>query len=349
MRRRVIALLALLTLAAAPALGAQTPPAVHVLATGGTIASTRGADQLTGADLVDAVPGLDTLARVTVEQFSNIGSSRMTPGHWTRLAERIDELFRTRDGLAGVVVTHGTDTMEETAYFLHLTVPGPKPVVLTGAMRTAGAVGADGPANLYNAVRLAASDAARGRGTLVLLNDEIHSARAATKTNTSRPDAFASPRVGVLGVTDADAIVFRRESAPAPAHAAAPPFRVEPESGLPRVDVVYSYAGADGAAVRAAAGAGARGIVVATVGRGNVPPDQWDALRAAAEQGVAVVLSSRTGSGRVPVGRRDIRAFAPGAILGAGDLNPQKARVLLMLALTETTDAAGLAELLRTY
>jgi L-asparaginase len=170
--------------------GQHPTPAVHIVATGGTIASTADDTLLTGESLVRAVPALRGVADIRVEQFVNVGSSQITPAHWLGLAQRIGALFAQDSGLAGIVVTHGTDTMEETAYFLDLTVSDPRPVVVTGSMRPADAVGADGPANLLNAVRVAAAQTSRGRGTLVLMNDEVFAARDVTKAHTSRLDAF---------------------------------------------------------------------------------------------------------------------------------------------------------------
>lgn len=339
-RRLALAGCALL-LGAHPAL-AQTrpaPPRVQLIATGGTISNTSG-ERLTGPQIARSVPGLDTLATLEVEQFSNVASGSITPGHWLRLAERIQALYRETPELRGVVVTHGTDTIEETAYFLSLTLPRCRPVVLTGAMRRATDVGADGPANLRNSVRTVLSPEAHGRGTLLLLNDEIFAAREVTKTHTSRMDAFAAPGAGPVGVADPDAVVFHRE--PPRADCLSPHFDVRGLRDLPRVDVVYSYAGADGTAIDALVAAGARGLVVASVGRGGTPPAQRQAMRRAVERGVFVVVSSRTGAGRVPVKDGD-------TLLGAGDLNPQKARILLMLALTRKQDPRDVAEIFRAY
>jgi L-asparaginase len=242
--------------------------------------------------------------------------------------------------VSGVVVTHGTDTLEETAYFLDLTVGSCRPVVVTGAMRNPTMVAPDGPANLYNAVRVAASPEAAGRGAMVMLNDEILSAREAEKTNTTRLNAFTAPTGGVLGVTDGDRVAFSRP--PSRADCAVPRFELGARTDLPRVDIVYSYVGADSVLIDAAVAAGARGIVVASVGQGGTTPGQRRALRRAVERGVFVVSSSRTGSGRVPAGDADAldgwRA-GRGAMIGAEELNAQKARVLLMLALARSADA----------
>ncbi|MFL5581467.1 MAG: asparaginase [Gemmatimonadaceae bacterium] len=331
-------------LATAPLAGQTAParPEVHVLATGGTI-SNAGPQRRTAQELVAGVPGLDSVARVTFEQFSNKASGSVTPDDWRAMAGRINELFRTRPALSGVVVTHGTDTMEETAFFLDLTVRGCRPVIVTGAMRRAVDVGADGPANLRNAVRTAAAPAARGRGALVLMNDHLFAARSVTKVNTSRMNAFAAPEAGPVGVADPDTVVFAVPGRPcdgtAPAADGAARFELAGLAALPRVDVIYSYVGADSVLVDAAVAAGARGIVIAGVGRGGMTPSQGAAIRRAAQRGVTVVVSSRTGSGRVPLGDGvDDSTAARLPIVGAEDLTPQKARVLLMLALAAGRD-----------
>jgi L-asparaginase type II len=325
---------------------------VHVIATGGTISNLGSGARRTGEELIRGIPGLDTTFAVTVEQFSNVASRSITPEHWTALARRINELFRTRPDLRGIIVTHGTDTMEETAYFLDLTVGSCRPVVLTGAMRRAADIGAEGPANLYNSIRLAASPGARGRGTMVLLNDEIHAARFVTKANTSRLDAFASPDPGPLGVTDPDTLVFHQAPSRTchPRREEAPMFDLEKMGTLPRVDIVYSYVGADSVTVDAPVNAGARGLVVASVGRGGMTPGQAAAIRRSVNRGVVVITSSRTGSGRVPLNEQEgLKDWSPGrgAILGAEELNPQKARILLMLALARTQDPREIARYFR--
>lgn len=322
-------------------------PPVHIVATGGTIASTNyysGEPGKIGVDaLLRAVPALDTVAAISAQQFANIPSSHMTPALWLALSRGIADTLRARPALAGVVVTHGTDTMEETAYFLDLTVADARPVVVTGAMRPADGVGSDGPANLLNAVRVASDPRARGRGALVLMNDEILAARDAAKVNTVRPDAFTAGVRGALGVADPERVVFHH----APARADV--FDLTGLRELPRVDIVVSHAGADAAAVDALVAAGARGLVVAATGRGSIPPLQRAAVRRAAEQGVVVVVASRAGAGSVPdevVGRQGER---PLLLVGAGDLTAPKARVLLMLALTSSTDAREIATIFRAH
>jgi len=351
--RRGLAM-ALVTLALPASARAQTspPPAplprVHVLATGGTISNTEG-ERLTGEQLVRAIPRLGEIARVTVEQFSNVASGAFTVDMWRRLASRIRALAAGPDAPRGFVVTHGTDTMEETAYFLSLTVGGCTPVIVTGAMRQATAVGADGPANLLNSVRVVVAPATRGFGTMVLMNDLAIAARDVTKSNTTRVNAFTAPDGAPVAVADPDTIIYERPplASGAPCTAAAFPDSI---GALPRVDIVYTYVDADSVPVEAAVRAGARGIVVAGVGRGGVTPSQGEALQRAVARGVFVVVSNRTGSGSV--GTDDgLDSWKPGtgAFISAGDLNPQKARVLLMLALSRTRDARAIAELFRSH
>ncbi len=339
-------LLALATLLTPATLQAQQDlPHVHVIATGGTISNASGG-RITGEAIVASVPGIDTVARITVEQFSNVASSSVTPEMWLGLSQRIATLFREQPDLRGVVITHGTDTMEETAFFLDLTVPDLRPVVITGAMRNPSQISSDGPGNMWDAVHVVLAPDAVGRGTMLVLNDEIFPGREVTKTNTSRLEAFEAPGVGTLGVADPDTVYFRRPPSPRPF----PRFDVSRLDSLPRVDIVYTYGGADGTAVDAFVEAGARGLVVASVGRGSRTPAQAEALRRAVERGVFVAVSSRTGSGRVPVGDESRLAGweeGRGIRFGAGDLIPQKARILLMLALTRTDDPVAIMDLFR--
>lgn len=338
-----------LPLRAQPAAAPPGKPRVHVLATGGTISNLGNDQRRTGSELVDGVAGMRDMATITVEQFSNVASGSITQEMWRAMAERIRQLQAAPDAPAGYVITHGTDTMEETAYFLSLTVGGCEPVIVTGAMRQANWPGADGPANLRNSVRTAIAPAARGRGTLVLMNDEIFAARDVTKSNTTRLNAFTAPDAGVLGLADPDTVVFHR---PAPTGCRPAPFDLETLPAFPRVDVVYAYVGADSVQVDALVEAGARGLVVAGVGRGGTTPAMGRALRRAALRGVTVVTSNRTGSGRVgSAGDPASLAALPagrGATIGATDLNPQKARVLLTLALAAGATPVRLHELFDT-
>ncbi|HJU72382.1 MAG TPA: asparaginase, partial [Gemmatimonadaceae bacterium] len=275
---------------------AQSKPRVHIIGTGGTISNLGGNARRTIEELVTAIPGMTSTAEVTFEQFSNIASGAITHEHWRNLAARILAITKGPDAPAGIVITHGTDTMEETAFFLELTVPTCAPIVLTGAMRQADAVGADGPANLLNAVRVAAARQARGHGVLILMNDEIFRARDATKTEASRMYAFTAPNAGPIGVTDPDSVAILR--APG-GRACTAVFDLTAISELPRVDVLYAHVASDSVLVDAAVAAGARGLVIAGVGRGGIPPSQQRAVRRAVQRGVSVAVSTRTGAGRV--------------------------------------------------
>ena len=348
--RNLVGFIAAASLGIAPAASfAQQAqkPRVHVIATGGTISNMGNDPRRTGEELVAGIPGLANVASVTVEQFSNVASGAITQEMLRDLAKRIRVLFADSNPPAGIIVTHGTDTMEETAFFLDLTVGGCSPVILTGAMRQANWAGADGPANLYNSIRLAASPDARNRGAFVLMNDEIFLAREVTKSNTTRTNAFSAPEAGPAGVTDPDGIFFRT---PAPPACPSPLVDIGRVDVFPRVDIVYSYIGADSTIIDALVAAGARGIVVAGVGRGGTTGSQSRALRRATEKGVVVVTSSRAGGGRVgrPTNPESLRNLAAGAgaSIGAGDLNPQKARILLSLALSAGMTPVQIATLI---
>lgn len=327
--------------------GATRPlPGVVVLTTGGTIASRHDpalgglVPSLTGEALLAAVPALARLARVEVEPIAAIGSADMTPQIWLRLAARILENL-PRPDISGAVVTHGTDTLEETAYFLDLAVAGGKPVVVTGAQRAASEPDSDGPRNLLDAVRVCSSPEAAGKGVVVVMDGRIHAARDATKTSTVQPGTFRSPEFGALGAVDPGGVRFHR----APLRRQSIP--VDPGTRLGRVEIVPHYAGADGRLVRLllrdAEPPPLDGLVVAAAGLGHVSEGMHDAIREARERGLPVVISTRVPTGRVlplyaGVGRT-IALRGLGCVL-AGDLSPHKARVLLMLALTRTRDPA---------
>ncbi|HEY1609153.1 MAG TPA: asparaginase [Paraburkholderia sp.] len=331
---------------------AHALPRIAVLATGGTIAgaapdATKTAGYQAGvigvSELLDAVPGLGAIARIHAEQVASIDSKDLPPALWTQLAQRVNELLASAD-IDGIVITHGTDTLEETAYLLHLTVKSTKPVVMTAAMRPSSALSADGPLNLLNAVTVAASDAAAGQGVLVAFNNRIHCARDVTKVSTYAVDAFQSPEIGALGWVQDGRVEFQRR--------ALRPHTIDAAFDIgaqwPQVEIVASYAGVSRVAVDALVTAGVRGIVVAGTGNGSIHATLQQALAEAAARGVAVVRASRTGSGHV---MRD--GAAPDGALGfvaAGTLNPYKARVLLMLALAAgETDAAALQRLFDIY
>ena len=283
------------------------------------------------------------VAEILPVPFRSVGSTAIGPAEWLELAAIIHRLAAERPQIAGFVITHGTATLEETAYFLHLTLKTDKTVVLVGAQRPASALGSDAGMNLLGAVRTALAPSARGLGVLTVLNDEIQSAREVTKTSTYRLQTFRSPDFGALGHIDGDGVhIYRR---PSRRHAPDTEFEVAGLAGLPRVDIAYSYAGSDGAVVDALVAAGARGIVSAGLAPGIPTPLERAALERARDGGVAIVQSSRAGSGRVALRRY----LEEAGMIAADNLNPQKARILLMLGLTRTQDVAGLRRLFDTY
>ncbi|MFC9898341.1 asparaginase [Nocardia sp. NPDC127579] len=317
-------------------------PRITILATGGTIAGKANANsavgytagEATAQDLIDAVPGLDKIATLDAVQVSNIGSQDMNDEVWLDLATRINQIF-AEDRADGVVITHGTDTLEETAFFLDHVVASPKPVVLVGSMRPSTALSADGPANLRSAVQVAADPRARGRGAMVVLNDTIHGADDVTKTNTTSVQTFVSPNTGPIGHVDAAAVQFARPAQDRQRLT----FPVPGAAPLPRVAIVYSHAGMDATAVDDALGHGARGLVLAGVGDGNTAKPVVDALSGAARRGVLVARSSRVGSGSV-VRNAELNDDELGTVSALG-LNPAKARILVQLLLTQgITDPA---------
>jgi len=315
---------------------------VHVLGTGGTIAGAQpdlGHYGYTAAQygidwLLNAVPGLDRLATLSGEQVVNIGSQDMDDGIWLLLARRLDAVLAT-PGTDAALITHGTDTLEETAYFLSLVTSSDKPVVMVGSMRPATAISADGPANIYNGVAVAADAGAVGRGTLIVLNDEIHHARNAVKTGTSNPSAFSSMSRGLAGITSAGRVEwFDREP-----HRTDPALRFDVAGleSLPRVDILHAHANMSIDLIDAAIAGGARGIVVAGVGAGNMSARAIERLADAASEGTVVVRSSRVVSAMV-LRNAELDDDRLGFV-AAGDLNAPKSRVLLALALTRTSDS----------
>ncbi len=307
-------------------------PRVTILATGGTIAGKANTNsavgytsgQVSAQDLIDAVPGIEKLAALNAEQIANIGSQDMNDEVWFALARRINELF-SKGEADGVVITHGTDTMEETAFFLEQVIASDKPVVLVGSMRPSTAISADGPANLYAGVKLAVSQEAKGRGTMIVLNDTIHESRDATKTNTTSLQTFASPNAGPAGYINAASVSFVE---PAPEFPR-PRFKLPEKAPLPRVDIIYSHSNMLADEVADAHKRGAKGIVLAGVGDGNSSKAVIDALSAAAKQGTPVVRSSRVGSG-FTLRNAEVNDDELGFV-AALDLNPPKARILLQL------------------
>jgi L-asparaginase len=339
----------------ATAVSAQDVPRVRLVATGGTI-SNRTGGRLSAEELVASMPGIERYARAEFEQFTNLASSELTLDQWLALAKRLNELFRTDSGIAGLVVTSGTDTLEELAYFLNLTVRSEKPVVVVGSMRNPSTLGYEGAANLLEGFRVAASPSAKSKGVLVVLNDEINAAREATKTDAVRLETFQTRGYGVLGFVDADRVVFYRDVLKR--HTAKSEFEVLTVAKLPRVDVVLVYQGADGDLIKAAADAGAEGIVIAAAGAGATSGTQPAGIDYALKKGIFVVTTTRTGSGRIAAGRggrgRGGADASPSPEeqrrrIAGEDLAPVKARVLLMLALTKTKDLAEIQRMFAEY
>ena len=317
-------------------------PHVYMIATGGTIAgqaaspsATVGykAGELTVGQLIASVPGLERLADLSGEQLCNIDSKDMQESIWLQLARRANEIA-ARSDVDGIVITHGTDTMEETAYFLQLTVQTDKPIVLTGAMRPASAISADGPMNLWQAVRTAADENAKGRGVLVVMNGQIDAAKNVVKTNANTLQTFRSANSGPEGVIVGEKIFWQRENYFSLETKCF--FSTENISCLPDVKIIYGYVGGDDQLFfNAALQNGAKGIVYAACGNGSVPEKLEDVLKKAASSGVPVVIASRCSEGIVALSNEVKENLH---CIGSGTLNPQKAKILLQLALTKTND-----------
>jgi L-asparaginase len=332
----------------------MTRPRVAIIGTGGTIASVGkgpldlldyGANEtmLHVDELIARFPEVHEVAEVLPVRFEAMPSPKVFFPEWKALVRRIETLVQEQENLAGIVVTHGTASLEETAYFLNLTLHIDVPVVVVGSQRPATALSTDAGMNLVNAVRTAAAADSRGLGVLVLLNDEIHAAREVTKTSTYRLQTFRTPDFGVLGHADGDAIAYYRR--PVRRRAPDTEFHIQALEALPRVDIVYAYTGADGTAVRAFLEAGAQGLVSAGFAPGFCGPGDLEALEEAVRRGVVVVQSTRAGSGRT---FRSTRLTKSGFLI-ADNLNPQKARLLLALALTVTRDHAEIARIFAEY
>jgi L-asparaginase len=354
MRVRNLALgMAAVALAVSAQLGAQAKkPNIVILATGGTIAGAASSGtQLgytSGAVSIDtmlaAVPGIGDLATVKGEQISNVGSQDMSFSILLTVAKRINELAKD-PGINGFVITHGTDTLEESAYFLNLTVKTDKPVVMVGSMRPSTAVSADGPLNLFNAVGVAADPQAKNRGVLVVMNDQIHSAHSLTKTSTTALETFMSPLRGLAGVASYGKNDFY--SSPVWKHTTQTEFDIANVTQLPRVDIVFAYVDSPADIIDAHVAAGAKGLVIAGVGNGNMNKNVVAAAANAVKKGVVVVRSSRVAMGLV--GRNVELNDDELGFIASDELNPQKARVLLSLALLKKPTAAQLQTIYRTY
>ena len=331
-----------------------TLPRIAMIGTGGTI-SSLGASSLDVLDypdfgqklgceaLLERFPETRLVADPVPLTFRQVGSTEIGPSEWIELRTLIHRIACEDPAVAGFVIPHGTATLEETAFFLNLTLAVARPVVLVGAQRPASALGSDAGMNLVNAWRVAGSLEARDKGVLAVLNDEIHAARDVVKTSTYRLQTFRSLDYGALGHVDGDGVHFYRS--PSRKHMPDTQFAASDLGELPRVEIIYSYAGADGALVEAAVAAGARGIVSAGFAPGSPTPQQRTALERAAKTGVVIVQCSRAASGRVAPRRR----LRESGIVAGEDLSPQKARILLMLALSTTAEIAAIQQAFSTY
>jgi len=331
---------------------AKKLPNVVIIATGGTIAGSAESQTEAGYQsgavgvdvLINAVPQLKDIAVVTGEQVASIGSQDMNDEVWLKLGKRVNEIVAKAD-VSGVAITHGTDTMEETSYFLHLVVKSDKPVVLTGSMRPSTAMSADGPLNIYNAVAIAGDPGARGRGVLVTVDDDIHSAHDIVKTHTTDVGTMSSGEAGLVGATLFGKNTWYRT--PAQVHTSKSEFSIDGVTRLPRVDIIYAHANMSPDIITSAAEKGAKGLVLAGVGDGNMTAPALEAVKAVVAKGVVVVRSSRVNGGII---RRNIEVNDDALkTVASMELNPAKARVLLQLALLKTQDPAKIQDYFNRY
>ncbi len=333
-------------------ISAQQKPTVYVLATGGTIAGTGAtqvaagykAGSITVDQLLNAVPEIKDIANIKAEQVANIGSQDMNDQVWLKLAKRVNQLVSQKD-VDAIVITHGTDTQEETAYFLNLTVKSDKPVILVGSMRPSTAISADGPRNIYNAVACAVDKQSTGKGVMVVMDDKILGADDLCKTNTLSVGTFQNPNFGALGIMYNGKPVYERE--PMKRHTTKSEFDISKLDKLPQVEIILSYSNATDLFVNAAVNGGAKGIVTAGVGNGNMTTMMQNALASAVKKGVAVVRSSRIMTG--PTAQWDEVDDAKYGFAASWYVNPYRARVLLMLALTKTTDYKEIQRMFTEY
>jgi L-asparaginase len=327
-------------------------PKLRVLATGGTIAGAQASATDYGYrpgaydvnSLLNAVPNLDKFAVITGEQVANIGSQDMNDAIWLKLARRVNAVLAEPD-TDGILITHGTDTLEETSYFLSLVTKSDKPVVMVGSMRPATAISADGPGNIYNGVAVATDLRARGKGTLVVLNDTIHYARNVMKTDTTSVQTFQSLNRGPAGVVHTGKIEWFEPMDKR--HGKVSEFSIDNLDRLPRVDILYAHASMSADLIDAAVRNGARGLVIAGVGDGNMTTPALDALARAAKSGIVVVRSTRLAEGIV-LRNNEVDDDEKGFI-ASGELNPAKSRVLLQLALTRTKDPVAIQKMFYEY
>ncbi len=329
---------------------AQNLPTIALLATGGTIAG-NGVNANLGSyksgelgikEILKAIPSLNRLARIQGEQISNIGSQDMNEEVWFKLAKRAQELLDD-SRIQGVIITHGTDTLEESAYFLNLVLHSTKPVALVGAMRNANSLSADGALNLYNALSVAINEKSANKGVLVVMDDNIFSAREVAKTHTTHTSTFKALNSGAIGSVYYGKTRYYMQ--PLRKHTTESEFSLSQlKTPLPKVDIIYTHAGMTLDLFQASLNSHAKGVVIAGVGNGNVSAGFLKAMQEASKMGVLIVRSSRVGSGGINSGEIDDKAF-----ITSDNLNPQKAKVLLQLALTKTNDKAKIQEMFEEY
>ncbi len=316
-------------------------PKVMIITTGGTIASKVNAPLLNGSDLIKAIPGLTDLADIEVEEFIKIGSSKMTPKIWLALVKRINAILDQKPDLACIIITHGTDTMEETAFFLNLTHLRKTPLILVGSMRSSNEISADGPANLINAVRVGISKEAAGKGVMVVMNDNISAGRDLVKMNNRRVDAFPSTELGFIGFVDPETVTFYRT--PVRLHTITSEFNIYSLDSLPKVDIVKDYAGFDSTILSYFSNRPNQGLVISSFAGGRLSAGA-EKIYNYPENYKPIVISSSIRGGRI-MGSNP----ADTPIIIANDLPPNKARILLMLALTKTSDARQIQKLFNKY
>ncbi|PID47660.1 MAG: L-asparaginase 2 [Proteobacteria bacterium] len=327
-------------------------PNIMIIATGGTIAGDGKSSVKSGyssgklgiQSLINNIPDLNKIAKIKTYQLTNIGSQAMNDKTLLLLAKKANE-FLKKPQIDALVIIHGTDTLEESAYFLNLCVKSKKPIIFTGSMRSNSSLSNDGDMNIFNAVNVAANKKSRKKGVLLVLNDEIHSAREVTKTNTSNLNTFASPNTGKIGSVYYGKVNFYFKSLKL--HTYKSKFDIDLIKSLPRVDIIYSHINDTDIFVDAAIKAGAKGIISAGFGNGNIYPKTLKALHKASKKGICIIRSSRTGSGRVSLGCEiDDKKYG---FLIADNLNPQKARILLSLALTKTQNPKKIQKMFLQY
>lgn len=331
----------------------QQLPKIHIIATGGTISGigfnrldyTQYSDtgnRYTIEQLLERIPEVKSFADISFENLLATGSTNITPKDWLVIGERANNLLK--DDIDGIVITHGTATLEETAYFLHLTINSTKPVVLTGAMRPPSSISTDADINLFDAIRIASSKNAKSMGVMGVLNNQIHSAREMIKMNTLRVDTFQSNDLGFLGFVDSDGqVIFYRNSTKI--HTFESEFSTQSLDQLPRVDIVVAYSGSDGLLIDAVKKNASEGLILAGFGSGTLPTVMKDSALELVKDGIPVVLASRSTMGRIVLTEK----LKDEGFITCDNLSPQKARILLMLSLLQTSNTQKIRDFFEKY